>query len=351
MSHTAKTAPHNKSAVEVAINIQQESAGASRYFDADRRNFLAQLLSTAVLTAFFSTPLSASPSRYQDRLYTPTQITKLFGTYFIIDCWHHRILYSKNISTSIASWKTLDDDLAGPHSIASNGSVYVVDDTGRHALKIYRSLSDDKFELIQTVPNVGNRPHRVLYDHRNKQFLIIGSKDQSIHIFIEKNGKLVSVFEQEIVQLEKQYCRSITIQGSVLYFVGVNDILLFELKRHSIGKMIKKIKLDKKYTDSNDLFFYNNKAGFLTSTSKRIVSFETILDLERGTATDFSKKFKGTPYYIERFDNRIWIPEITEHSAISFTEKPNSKQLNIEKLFDFGPPQSESLIRKSTLPL
>jgi len=329
-----------------------EQANTYKATQPSRRNFLTQLSSTVALTAFVNTPLSATPlSRYQDRLYTPTQITKLFGTYFIVDCWHHRILYSKNISASITSWNVLDDNLAGPHSIASNGSVYIVDDTGRHALKIYKSLPGDNFELIQTVPNVGNRPHRVLYDDRNKQFLIIGSGDQSIHIFIEKNGELTPVYQQEILQLEKQYCRSITIKDDVIYFVGSNDILLFELKRHSIGKMIKRIRLDQKYTGSNDLFFLNNKSGFLTSTPKRIVSFQSIVDLERGAASDLSVEFKGTPYYIESFDNKIWIPEITEHSAICFTKKPSSKKLNIEKLFDFGPPNQASLNRKSALPL
>jgi len=325
-------------------------AELSKAADTSRRGFLTQLSGCFILGAFVNHPLSAATT-YQDRLYTPTQIAKLFGTYFIVDCWHHRILYSKKITTRLSDWNVLDDNLAGPHSIASNGSIYVADNTGRHALNIYRPSSDNKFELIQTVPNIGRRPHRVLYDFPNKQFLVVGSMDQSIHICIEKDGKLMVVFQREVTQLEKQYCRSITIKDDVLYFVGSNDILMFELKRHALGEMIRKIKLNEKYTGSNDLFFLDDSAGLLTSTPKTIVSFKSLSDLERGTAADLSLLFRGTPYYIERFDNKVWIPEINEHSAINFSNSLDSNSLKIEKLFDFGPPHQSSLIRKSVLPL
>lgn len=317
-----------------------------------RRSFCTQLSSSLALTAFASTPLvAASSSSYKNRLYTPTQITKIFGTYFIVDCWHHRILWSNNIRLPLSEWQVLDDNLAGPHSIASNGSIYVAEDTGRHAIKVFRQSSHDKFSPIQTVPNIGKRPHRVLYDSRNEQFIIVGSADQSIHICVEKEGKLSVVYQREIVELQKQYCRSITIKDDSLYFVGSKDILIFELRTKSVGKLKERFKLDHRYTGSNDLFFVTNSAGFLTSSPGRLVSFESLSDLQRGTAVDFSKPFKGTPYYIERFDNKIWIPEITEHSAINFKNNLDLKSMKIEKLLDYGPPNQASIDRKLSLPV
>jgi len=34
---------------------------------------------------------------WEERLYTPTTITQISDFYFIVDCWHHRIIYSKEV--------------------------------------------------------------------------------------------------------------------------------------------------------------------------------------------------------------------------------------------------------------
>ena len=315
-----------------------------------RRRFLTLLSSAATLSLINSFPLQAM-ANYKNRLYTPTQIIKLYGTYFIVDCWHHRILYSKDVNTPLHGWYVLDDDLAGPHSIASNGSLYVTEDTGRHAIKVYVKHDNQKFELIQTLTNMGIRPHRVLYDSKNKQFLTVGSGDQSIHIFSEQKNKLKVVFSTKIVELNKQYCRSITIKDNLLYFVGVNDILIFELKHHSIGRLVRKTKLDTRYQGSNDLFFNGKGNGLLTATPQKIFSFSSLSDLENGTAVDLSNFFKGTPYYIEFFDNKFWIPEITEYSAINYVTNLDLDIKERKRIFNYGPPNEASLKRRNVLPL
>ena len=58
---------------------------------------------------------------WESRLYTPTMIQKIDDTYFISDCWHNRIIYSKKISASIKRWKTLSDDVFGGHTLAYSG--------------------------------------------------------------------------------------------------------------------------------------------------------------------------------------------------------------------------------------
>jgi hypothetical protein len=312
-----------------------------------------------IVLIFISSPY-ADDLKYEDRLFTPTQVVKLFDTYFIVDCWHHRILYSMDMSLPISKWKLLDDNLAGPHSIASNGNLYVTEDTGRHAIKVYKKLTNQTFKLVQTIPSVGTRPHRVLYDSSRKQFLVIGANDQSIHIFKENQGKLTSVFNSKFHE-PGNYCRSITIKDDHIYFVCSSDILIYELKKHTIGKMIKKIKLaapyhgPEGYHGPNDLFFINNNSGYLTSTPGKIFSFEQISELENGTATDLSHLFEGTPYYLEIFDNKLWIPENTASSGINSSKsmillnlKP--KYLKIHKDFDFGEPIEADFQRRSELP-
>lgn len=36
------------------------------------------------------------------------------------------------------NWEVLDGDLAGPHSIDTDGELYVVDDTGSHQVRVYK---------------------------------------------------------------------------------------------------------------------------------------------------------------------------------------------------------------------
>jgi hypothetical protein len=55
-----------------------------------------------------------------------------------VDCWHHRIIYNANLIDPIINWKTLTEEIAGPHSIASNGNLYLMDDTGNHQVLVYK---------------------------------------------------------------------------------------------------------------------------------------------------------------------------------------------------------------------
>lgn len=48
-----------------------------------------------------------------DHLYTPTMITKIEDTYYIEDCWYHRILYNDSVEPPISKWKVLTDDIWG----------------------------------------------------------------------------------------------------------------------------------------------------------------------------------------------------------------------------------------------
>ena len=56
----------------------------------------------------------------------------------MVDCWHHRIIYNDNLIDPIINWKTLTEEIAGPHSIASNGNLYLTDDTGNHQVLVYK---------------------------------------------------------------------------------------------------------------------------------------------------------------------------------------------------------------------
>ena len=52
-------------------------------------------------------------------------IQKVGSDYFIVDCWHHRIIYNNNLRDKISAWKTLTEDINGGHTLAYDGELYI----------------------------------------------------------------------------------------------------------------------------------------------------------------------------------------------------------------------------------
>lgn len=274
----------------------------------------------------------AVASDFRTALHTPTQITKLNGRYFIVDCWHHRIIHSNNLHLPFNEWQALDEDIAGPHSIATDGTCYVAEDTGRHGLKVYHESAPGRFEQSQYLENIGKRPHRTLFDAKRQQFLTIGSGDQRLYILKAVGGQssvsgantslshtgqstrpprveVTSVVD--IPELHGQYCRSITLQGDLLYFVGNEDIVIYQMTDTPPRFSGKVYTLTEQLRGSNDLYFLEGQYGIFTSTPFKAFLFNSLDELVAGQAQDISKHFPGTPYYVSQFDDRLWITEIT----------------------------------------
>lgn len=74
---------------------------------------------------------------WRNSLYTPTMIQKIDNNYFIVDCWHHRIIYNDNLRDKISAWKTLTEDINGGHTLACDGEFYFCDDTDSGQIKIF----------------------------------------------------------------------------------------------------------------------------------------------------------------------------------------------------------------------
>ena len=121
-----------------------------------------------------------------NNLYCPTLITKLNGKYFIVDCYHHRIIYNTNLTDSISKWKTIDYQFSGCHSIASNGDIYVVENTGTNEVIVL----DANLKFKQKFVNIGNRPHKTIYDIATSRFYVISSLSPYIYCFKVQDNKL-----------------------------------------------------------------------------------------------------------------------------------------------------------------
>lgn len=133
-------------------------------------------------------------------LNTPTQVIKLSGRYFIIDCWGNRIRHSGRWRDPLDKWQFFKGSypLLHPHSIASDGTLYVSESTESHALVAFVRVevpnSTASAELItdfvqtQVLKGVGTRPHFTAFSKSLATFYVLGSRSNSLHTFQRTPG-------------------------------------------------------------------------------------------------------------------------------------------------------------------
>ena len=74
---------------------------------------------------------------FDTKLSVPTYITKVNDTYFIVDCYHNRIIYSDSLDVPLTEWYIMSGEATQPHTLASDGTVYLVDDTENNRVLVF----------------------------------------------------------------------------------------------------------------------------------------------------------------------------------------------------------------------
>ena len=283
-------------------------------------------------------------SRWEDRLYVPTMIQKIENTYFIMDCWNHRVIYNTNLSKDVSEWKTLtDDDYIGGHTIASDGKLYVLDNTDHSEVLVYKK-DGDEFVQSQIIESIDGRPHYVVYDEKAKLFYVIGSTLGTIYVLKNNDGNLELVRTDVLDEIVGSYVRSISIIDGYLYTTsGPGYIYEYEITADGFN-------LHNTYAVPDELFGMNqmtkigdfyyltvntNKSGDLSYTS--IVRTKDLTELSAGGYENLYDQmgFVGQPYYISNFDGKYWIGEIsaTKGNGIKSFMVDENKVKNVKKLF------------------
>ena len=309
-------------------------------------------ISLFFLSLFVSVGQAEDPTDWKNRLYTPTQIDKIGDHYFIVVCWHHRILYNDSLDPDISRWQVLDDEIAGPHSIDSDGTFYVAEDTGRHRLKVYRR-EGDQFSLIQELGPFGKRTHRVRYDEATRAFYVISSNSQHLTKLVVAGDRLEVVYTKELPILEGAYTRSLSIYDDHLYFTSGPGVITKVRYRDDSYEPVARYRVPEGMKSANDIFRSGDGWWYLTATPQRIVRARSLEALDKGDYEDLYGELglQGTPYYLARFDGRFFVPQITQHSGVlSFTHDERGKITDLRTHFDFGPPNASDRERILALP-
>lgn len=292
---------------------------------------------------------------WRDRLYTPTYMTRLGDTWFIVVCWHHRILFhdGPEPDPDLSNWQVMDEDLAGPHSITWDGELYVVDDTGRHSVKTFRRVDGGGFERVQDIEGLGQRTHRVHYCADSEAFYVLSSNSQDLYKFVRDGWQLELEYHRPLEFLEGKYTRSFTLHDGHMYFTAGPGVVKARYLDGSY-EVVARHEVPGPLAGMNDVFPASDGWWYLTATPQAIVRTRDLESLAAGEFEDLQEPlgFRGTPYYLFEHDGRLWIPQITQHSGIvSFRLDPDGGELADRRvLFDFGPPTAADRERMGVLP-
>lgn len=269
----------------------------------------------------------------QPALSVPTYVTKIDEIYFIVDCYNNQVIYNDNMTDPLQEWKIMTGEVTMAHTLASDGTVYLIDDTENNRILVMEKSLNADGEVIfiptQRFSNIGNRPHYIIYDEYTDTFYAWSSQSGEMYLFRRK-ADTTSVYLTEIrsiPSLNGVYARSFTIIDDRIYFVSGNstiieaDLYTFEIKKEypvpaEMAGMIQITPIDNYYyiTISTDAAGNQDYAT--------MIRVKDLDDLAEGNYEDVYSNFigGGTPYYITQIDELWYLTEhrLPGHSIWSF---------------------------------
>lgn len=258
---------------------------------------------------------------------------KVDDTYFLVDCYHNQVIYHDNLSDPLWQWSVMTDDINRGHTLASDGLVYLIDDTENNRILIFEK-KNGRFLHTQTFQDIGNRPHYIIYDEKTKTFYAWSSMSGEMYLFRHEpdDSRMYLAAVRKIDALENVYVRSFTIQDDSVYFVsGNSSIIRADLKTFQVldtwpvpDSMAGMIQL----TPIQD-YFYITVSTDITGNQDyaTILRTKDLSGLMDGRFEDIYEYFigGGTPYYITQIDNGWYLTEhrLPGHSLWRFQVTDN----------------------------
>lgn len=284
--------------------------------------------------------LNAIPNNPYPTLSVPTYITKVEDTYFIVDCYNNQVIYHDNLTDPLYEWLVMTGDISMGHTLASDGLVYLIDDTENNRILVMEKEMNGGgqpvFVPTQEFNGIGNRPHYIVYDEYTDTFYAWSSQSGEMFLFRhpENDSRMYLTEIRSIPSLDNTYVRSFTIIDDSIYFVSGTgnariieaDLYTFKIKKEypvpdEMAGMIQLTRIEDYFyiTISTDNTGNQDHATMLRAGS--------LDDLASGNYEDVYDNFigGGTPYYITRIDNMWYLTEhrLPGHSIWSFQVKDN----------------------------
>ena len=260
-----------------------------------------------------------------------TQQVCLNGINFIVDTYHDRILYndSENLGYNLFSWKVMADDFNKPHSITSDGLIYLVTDTDNNRVATYARIPTGEFIELQSFENVGIRPHYCVYDAPTASFYVWSSYTGEMYIYKRAAGSYSVTLSavKKIPALYGLYTRSFTIDGNniLLCSQGAGGIVVVNKRTFrfvgaypvpdELGGVVQVVHVGTHYylTTSSDRYGNMNMARTVRSSS--LAGFMNLATCEDVTAYLGGLTGLQIPYYITESGGLYYVRLIGQASG------------------------------------
>lgn len=267
--------------------------------------------------------LNTVPGNPYPILSVPTYIIKVKDTYFIVDCYHNQVIYHDNLTDPLYEWQIMTSDVSMAHTLASDGIIYMIDDTENNRILIMEETVNENEQTVfvptQEFTEIGKRPHYIIYDERTDTFYAWSSQSGEMFLFRhpKEDSRTYLTEIRSIPSLNDVYVRSFTIIDDTIYFVSGNstiieaDLSTFKIRREyavpeELAGMVQLTPIEDYYyiTVSTDI---NGNQDYAT-----MIRVKSLSDLAKGNYEDVYYNFigGGTPYYITQIDD-VWY--LTEH--------------------------------------
>lgn len=303
--------------------------GTSLYADMDLETLVIYNSDTNKVKTNIEDSVANVDTNWFSRFNAPTAFAKFGSTYFMVDCWHSRVLYADDIETPAGQWKVLDDARSvGPHSIATDGYLYVVDDTQNNKVQTYKSDGAGGFVHVQslTVATGSKRPHRVQYDAITSAFYVIlggmtGDGVTREMVKLTRSGDTLTIANTSSLSfIGGQYSRGFNIIGGKMYIVAeVGKVYEVSFNSTPIYTLDATYNLPSGFESPNDVYQDSNGDWWVTATANKILKGASLTAIAAGTYTNMytTLGLGGTPYYLTEFDGAMWIPEIIDRNGLT----------------------------------
>ena len=261
---------------------------------------------------------------YKESFFVPTQVYQFGGEFFLADAYNHQILHSNNVGNSPYGWNPVGMGLNRPHAIASDGTIYLVIDTDNNRIVTY-TKTEAGYQLVESIENVGIRPHYTVYDKATGQFYVWSSMTGTMYIYKRaKNGLTLSLRSaRKIKDLDGCYTRSFTMENSTIYLPSVGKSAIYAVNKKNfrvkaiypvaseLGEMVQLIHVQNYY-------YLVTSANPAQEKSAMIVRSKTLEGFGNGEYENIRDMFgdlDGIPYYITQGEDGHFYAPIIEGSC------------------------------------
>lgn len=264
---------------------------------------------------------------YAEGFFVPTHVYQFGGEFYIADAYNHQILHSNNVSNHPSGWNTVGAGLYRPHAIASDGTIYLVVDTDNNRIVTY-TKTDVGYQLVESIENVGVRPHYTVYDSATGQFYVWSSMTGTMYIYKRaSNGTSLRLKgTKRIRDLDGAYTRSFTIEGDTIYFPCTGNSAIYAVNKSNfrvkgvypvsseLSEMVQVI-------HEQNYYYLVSSANPVKGTSPRITRAKTLEGFGNGGYEDIYGAFEeldGIPYYITKGEDGHFYTPVIEGSCKAY---------------------------------